>query len=119
MANPVAQSQNHSRQIALLRNIGENLYGPRWQTELSNAISVSDRSMRRWLAGEDLIPRGVWGDLRLLVQSRWIDLRELEDQLNDLYEITVYRYKRWNEMKGDFYQAGQPQPISQALSARS
>jgi hypothetical protein len=102
MTKPVAQSQTHSRQIALLRDIGEGLYGPRWQTDLSNAISVSDRSMRRWLAGEDPVPPGVWGDVRLLVQSRWINLRELEYQLDDLRQVTVYRFKRWNQQAGDF-----------------
>jgi hypothetical protein len=95
-------TQPHSRQIALLRNIGEKLYGPRWQTDLSTAIGVSDRSMRRWVAGDDHVPYGVWNDLRLLVQTRWIDLREIEYQLNDLQTVTIYRFKRWNQQSGDF-----------------
>jgi hypothetical protein len=102
MTNPVAQSQIRSRQTALLRTIGEKLYGPRWQTDLSAAISVNDRSMRRWVSGEDPVPHGAWNDLRLLVQSRWIDLREVEYQLNDLQMVTVHRFKRWNQQAGDF-----------------
>jgi hypothetical protein len=102
MTKPVAPSQTHSRQIALLRDIGEKLYGPRWQTDLSADLSVSDRSMRRWVAGEDPIPRGVWNDLRLLVESRWVNLREIEYQINDLHQVTVHRFKRWNQQAGDF-----------------
>jgi hypothetical protein len=102
MKNSAVEPQALSRQVALLQNIGEGLYGPRWQTDLSTALSVNDRSMRRWISGEDPIPRGVWNDLRLLIQSRWVNLREFEYQINDLYQVTVYRFKKWNQQAGDF-----------------
>ncbi len=37
---------------AELRTIGEQLYGPRWQTKLARALPVNDRTVRRWLSGE-------------------------------------------------------------------
>jgi hypothetical protein len=35
-----------------LRSIGEQLYGPRWQTPLARALPVSTRTIRYWLAGK-------------------------------------------------------------------
>ena len=102
MALAVHQAYNDRAGAELLRRIGEKLYGPRWQTDLSNAIGVNDRSMRRWVSGEDRIPEGVWRDIRLHVESRWIDLRELDYQIRDHRRITVYGFKRWNNGAGDF-----------------
>lgn len=31
--------------------IGEYAFGPRWQTSLARALGVSDRTVRRWVAG--------------------------------------------------------------------
>jgi hypothetical protein len=95
------QTYNHVG-AELLRCVGDKLYGSRWQAELSTAIGVNDRSMRRWVSGEDRIPEGVWRDIRLLVESRWIDLRELEYQIRDCQKIAVYGFKRWNQSAGDF-----------------
>ena len=100
---PATHQASHDRTSAeLLRRIGEKLYGSRWQTDLSNAIGVNDRSMRRWVSGEDRIPDGVWRDIRLHVESRWIDLRELDYQIKDSQKIAAYRFQRWNQAKGDF-----------------
>lgn len=64
----------------LLADVGEALYGPRWQTDLSRDLGVSDRTMRRWVSGSDDVPPGVYRDLRRLVQQR-------AQKLNDLVEI--------------------------------
>lgn len=42
----------------LLRDVGEALYGPRWQSDLARDLHVADRTMRRWLAGADDMPPG-------------------------------------------------------------
>lgn len=34
-----------------LREIGERLYGPRWQLKLARALPVSTRTIRHWLKG--------------------------------------------------------------------
>src|SRR5262249_26681567 len=43
-----------------------------------------------------------WRDIRLLVQSRWIDIRELEYQIGDQHKVVVYRFRKWNQALGDF-----------------
>lgn len=37
---------------AELREIGEKLFGPRWQMPLARALPVSTRSIRHWLSGK-------------------------------------------------------------------
>mgnify|MGYP001258084370 CR=1 FL=1 len=65
---------------ALLRRCGEALYGPRWQTDLSRDLGVSDRTMRRWVAGVDDIPGGVYADLSRLMLERAQTLDELAEE---------------------------------------
>ncbi len=57
------------RSIDLLREIGEALYGPRWQSELARNLDVSVRSVQRWVAGVPL-PAGIWLDCLRLVTER-------------------------------------------------
>ncbi len=68
---------------ALLRRVGEALYGPRWQSALAIDLDVSDRTMRRWVAG-DQIPHGVWGELRDLVDARGIALAAIYEELDPI-----------------------------------
>lgn len=37
---------------AELRKIGEELFGPRWQSKLARALPVSTRTIRYWLSGK-------------------------------------------------------------------
>lgn len=55
---------------AHLAQAGAALYGPRWQTDLARALDVSDRTVRRWVAGSDPLPAGVAADLRRLCEAR-------------------------------------------------
>jgi hypothetical protein len=68
----------------LLRTIGEQLYGPRWQTDLSRDISVSDRTMRRWTSGEDDVPEGAWRDIYHRLDNRVTDLDRTKYRLSGL-----------------------------------
>lgn len=65
----------------LLRDTGEALYGPRWQTDLARDVNVSDRTMRRWVAGADDLPAGVAFDLLRLCEER---AALLDDMINRL-----------------------------------
>jgi hypothetical protein len=40
----------------LLVAAGPLLFGERWQTELAQAIKVTPRTVRRWVAGEEISP---------------------------------------------------------------
>lgn len=55
---------------ALLHSIGNALYGPRWQSELARDLGVSDRTVRRWSAGEHQVPDGIWWDLGIMMDDR-------------------------------------------------
>lgn len=50
--------------------IGTALYGPRWQSDLSRDMEVSDRSIRRWLNGQNPIPDGIVDRLADLISRR-------------------------------------------------
>jgi hypothetical protein len=65
----------------LLHDVGEALYGPRWQTDLSRDLQVSDRTMRRWASGVDAMPGGVYLDLLRLTLERANALDGLADRL--------------------------------------
>jgi hypothetical protein len=89
MTNALMQSH----EATLLRSIGEKLFGQHWQSELSGALGVNERSLRRWLADQDEIPSGVWTDLRRIIESRWVNFRELEYQVRDLSRVAVYSFE--------------------------
>ena len=65
----------------LLIDAGEALYGPRWQCELSRDLGVSDRTVRRWVAGVSNIPAGVAIDLWRLCDARLAALEDVRDRL--------------------------------------
>jgi hypothetical protein len=61
---------------SLLKRCGEALYGPRWQSDLARDLDVSDRTVRRWVAGDE-VPEGVYLDLRRLCSERAVEISEL------------------------------------------
>jgi DNA-binding transcriptional regulator YiaG len=70
-----------SKPIVYVRAVGESLYGQLWQSELARGLGVSDRSVRRWVAGdadppEDIVPR-----LRTLIDKRMAMLRKVRHSL--------------------------------------
>ena len=70
----------------LLFDVGEALYGPRWQTELSRAIDVSDRTVRRWAAGADDVPPGVYFELLSLLTEKAAEVDDVIARVNSLIE---------------------------------
>ena len=67
--------------LAELEMTGAALYGPRWQTDLARALDVSDRSMRRWVAGQNAVPDGLRPVLARLVAERIEELRTVHARL--------------------------------------
>lgn len=65
----------------LLREVGEALYGPRWQSALAADLDVTDRTMRRWAAGDGPIPDGVRDDLRAAIKARRAKISDLAKRL--------------------------------------
>lgn len=66
----------------LLIRTGEALYGPRFQSDLARALSVNDRTMRRWIVGEFEPPAGIKAELAALVAARKDELAALMNELN-------------------------------------
>lgn len=66
---------------SLLREAGEALYGARWQSGLARDLNVSDRTVRRWAAGDFDIPENVWTELAHLVRERRKVLTEIGRKL--------------------------------------
>ena len=65
----------------LLVEAGEALYGARWQSSLARDLGVSDRTVRRWVAGTVDVPAGLYLDLLRLTQERAGVLDALADRL--------------------------------------
>ena len=53
-----------------LRNVGEAAYGPRWQRELARDLSIGDRLVRRWVAGDRPMPADLADRLDAVVIAR-------------------------------------------------
>lgn len=69
----------------LIQRCGEALYGRHWQAALSADLGVSDRTMRRWIAGEP-IPAGVFQDLHDLLIERGSTLQALRVELSLIFK---------------------------------
>jgi hypothetical protein len=67
----------------LLVECGEALFGPRWQSELARELQVSDRTVRRWVAGTSEVPVGLYVDLLRLTQERAAALDSLAPRLRE------------------------------------
>lgn len=63
----------------LLSDTGKALYGPLWQSQLARDLHVSDRTVRRWLAGDAAMPAGVMLELSRLAMDRALALEALLD----------------------------------------
>lgn len=54
----------------LLRDTGEALYGPRWQSELARDLGMSDRHVRRLASGAADLTPGMAMDLLRIATER-------------------------------------------------
>lgn len=59
-----------------LASAGECIYGARWQTALARALGVNDRTVRRWLSGEQVVPGPVAVAIDGLLRSRRPAMKE-------------------------------------------
>ena len=67
---------------AELERAGHALFGDRWQTDLANALQLSDaRRIRQWMAGERKIPVGVWADVCGLLRHRQMSINKVLEGL--------------------------------------
>jgi hypothetical protein len=71
------QAHAPSDPAALLRRVGEALYGDRWQSALAHELQINERTMRRWLSGAQPVPADRWAELRQSVLLRRDRLAQL------------------------------------------
>lgn len=69
-----------SPDTTLLREVGEALDGPRWQSEMARKHGVAVRTVQRWVAGQP-IPDGLWPELREDIRARQRVLADLLKRL--------------------------------------
>lgn len=65
----------------LLKDAGEALYGPHWQSELARQLGVNDRTVRRWVSGATDTPPGISVDLLRLCTERAQEIDVVIDRL--------------------------------------
>lgn len=75
----------------LIVAVGEALFGSRWQSELARALDVSDRTVRRWAAGDETPRAGVYRDLLVLLRARAQALGPLDAALESAARQTTAR----------------------------
>jgi hypothetical protein len=90
---------------ALLRNVGEFFHGQEWQGPLTRDLGVNERSMRRWVAGSEPIPPGIWNDLgsKLEVYHRAVGLL-LSAVKNTAGLVEVHAFRVWDQRTGEMVQ---------------
>lgn len=49
---------------------GKAAFGPRWQTDIAEALGVSDRTVRKWVSGENRIPSKLSADMVIVLKRR-------------------------------------------------
>lgn len=65
-----------------LRQVGEALFGLHWLMQMSAAIDVDERTLRRWAGGQP-VPPGVWKDLAEVCATRAAALQEWATKLRN------------------------------------
>lgn len=65
----------------LLKRTGEALYGPQWQSAVARDLGMSDRHMRRMVAGEVALKPGTALDLWRVTLERIGELESLAEEL--------------------------------------
>jgi hypothetical protein len=70
-----------TKPIDYVRATGLVLYGEQWQSALAADLKVSDRAVRRWVAGDANPPEDIAPRLRALLDKRLLKLRAVRISL--------------------------------------
>jgi hypothetical protein len=87
-ADETGQEALLSKDRLLLKQIGVFFHGEEWQAPLARDLRVSERTIRRWVAGTEEIPRGVWRDLSAHLEIYDRTLGSLLAQVKDAAGLT-------------------------------
>ena len=67
--------------FTLFGQIGRALFGSHWQADLARALDVNVRTVRRWGAGQEAPPPGVWRDLEEIAIERGAELALIVEEI--------------------------------------
>lgn len=67
-----------------LRAVGTALWGDRWQSEMSRAWQVNDRTVRSWASGRMTFPHARIADLLDLAHDRIDDIQAIRAILDPI-----------------------------------
>jgi predicted transcriptional regulator len=68
----------------LLRRAGEALYGPQWRRAIAADLGITDRTIRRWIAGSFPIPAAVALELANICRGHCVAIEGIEAQMRGL-----------------------------------
>ena len=91
--------------IQLFNKVGSAIYGAEWQAPIARDLNVNERSLRRWIAGAEEVPRGVWLDLGVILGTKHQAFGRLIEEVNRAAElIQVHAFRVWDNRSGEMTQ---------------
>jgi hypothetical protein len=69
--------------FTLFGQVGRVLFGSHWQSDLARALDVNLRTLRRWGAGQEEPPPGVWRELEEIAGARGAELALLVNEIHN------------------------------------
>lgn len=64
---------------------GKAAFGERWQTDMSRALGVSDRTVRHWLSGKYQMPPLIFSDITKILEERKALIEEAIKMTKETY----------------------------------
>ena len=69
------------KNFTLFGQLGRALFGSHWQSDLARTVNVNLRTVRRWGAGQEEPPPGVWRELEDIAVKRSAELALLAEEI--------------------------------------
>lgn len=68
---------------------GKAAFGERWQTDMSRALGVSDRTVRHWLSGKYQMPPLIFSDITKVLEERKALIEEVIKMTKETYLMNL------------------------------
>ena len=69
------------KNFTLFGQLGRALFGSHWQSDLARTVNVNLRTVRRWGAGQEEPPPGVWRELEDIAVKRSAELALIVEEI--------------------------------------
>lgn len=88
-----------TKDIDLLDQAGEALFGPDWQRAMSRLLEVNERTVRRWARGDSRISPGIWPELDSHMRERVASVRKRQGRVQKRAETARKEIKEAEKRK--------------------